>query len=133
MAYHPLVRQLPDDWDVLLLDLPGPSARHGETPSRVRSRVVGGVFGDILKHVDPPYARFGHGVGAIVATEVGRCLAASQRYLVWVGSQAGRHLRLRSTPWYRSRSHGDGHSTACAATGAADASAGTRHFDERLA
>ncbi|GLY91993.1 thioesterase II family protein [Actinoallomurus iriomotensis] len=99
VACRPLVRQLPDDREVLLLDLPGRDGRHGEAPSRVMSRVVDDVFGDILKHVDPPYALFGHGADAIVATQVGRRLAASRRCLVWVG----RHLRLRSTPWYGCR------------------------------
>lgn len=89
VAYHPLVRQRPDGWEVLLLDLPGRGARHGEAPSRVMSRVVDGVFGGILKHVDPPYALFGHRMDAIVATEVGRRLAALHRYLVWVGSRPG--------------------------------------------
>jgi surfactin synthase thioesterase subunit len=85
MIFYPLIRLLPDDWDVLLLDLPGRGSRHGERPDREMSRVVDGVLADVIGHTDGRYALFGHSMGAIVATEVARALSELGRPPVWVG------------------------------------------------
>ncbi|WCN83977.1 thioesterase II family protein [Micromonospora sp. LH3U1] len=85
MAYYPLVGLLPDDWDVLLLDLPGRGSRHGERLSREMTRVVDAVLADVSPQADGRYALFGHSMGAIVAGEVARRLAGQGRPPVWVG------------------------------------------------
>lgn len=85
MVYYPLVRLLPDDWEVLLLDLPGRGSRHGERLTRSMSRVVDGVLADLTGHLTGRYALFGHSMGAIVASEVARRLSGQGRPPVWVG------------------------------------------------
>jgi surfactin synthase thioesterase subunit len=85
MVYYPLVRLLPADWDVLLLDLPGRGSRHGEQPDREMTRVVDRVLADVAPLADGRYALFGHSMGAIVASEVARLLAGQGRPPVWVG------------------------------------------------
>ncbi len=105
-VYHSLIHQLPPDWDLLLLDLPGRGKRHAQTPvedmgelvaravrdvrpwlegRRRRGRgPVGPPEGGILEH-GQPFALFGHSLGAILASEVGRALQAAGIPPVWVG------------------------------------------------
>jgi surfactin synthase thioesterase subunit len=96
-AYHPLARALPEDWDVLLVDLPGRGRRHAEPPVRNMDRLLDKMARDVAHVVsgDTPYALFGHSMGAVVASEVGRRLADRYRPPAWVGV-SGRPAPLTS-------------------------------------
>ncbi|MFY1636708.1 thioesterase II family protein [Solwaraspora sp. WMMB335] len=84
-GYHPLARELPPDWDVLLADLPGRGRRYGEAPYRAMSGAVEEMVHHLSGHTDLPYALFGHSMGAVVATEVGRRMSSLAKVPIWVG------------------------------------------------
>jgi medium-chain acyl-[acyl-carrier-protein] hydrolase len=93
VMYYPLLKGLPADWDLLLLDLPGRGRRHRSPALTDMPSLVDVATCDILPWADAPLALFGHSLGAIVAAEVGRRLEASGAPLVWVGvsSRPGPH------------------------------------------
>ncbi|MGX1881807.1 thioesterase II family protein [Streptomyces sp. NPDC055287] len=84
-AYFPLGRRLPEDWDVLLLDLPGRGKRHADEPLRTMTAMVARATEDILPWAGPPLALFGHSMGAVVAVETARALAERGVRPAWVG------------------------------------------------
>ena len=84
-VYYPFTRELPDDWDLLLLDLPGRGRRFGRAPLRGMDEVITRVVDDLRPWLTGPYALFGHSLGAIVATEAGRTLDSTGSPPVWVG------------------------------------------------
>jgi surfactin synthase thioesterase subunit len=84
-GYHGLARELPPDWDVLLLDLPGRGRRTSEPLLEDIGPLINGAVRDVRAWTDVPYALFGHSLGAIVASEVGRELGAHGTPPRWVG------------------------------------------------
>lgn len=84
-AYYPMARELPDDWALMLLDLPGRGRRHSQPPSPDMTQVVAGAVNDILPWLDTPILLFGHSLGAIVAIEVARQVQALGHGPAWVG------------------------------------------------
>lgn len=84
-AYCPLARRLPPDWDIVLHDLPGHGRRRSEPADRRMVDVVARAAREVAEHTDVPYVLFGHSMGAIVAVETGRLLAACQRPPLWLG------------------------------------------------
>ncbi|MGW3354016.1 thioesterase II family protein [Streptomyces bungoensis] len=101
-VYRPLVHHLPDDWDLLLLDLPGRGRRAGQAPLHAMTDVVATAVADVLPWVDgTPLALFGHSMGAIVALETARSLEGLDRAPVWTGVSgrvAPRFSRPGETP-----------------------------------
>ncbi|GAA3824500.1 alpha/beta fold hydrolase [Streptomyces coacervatus] len=101
-SYHRMGRHLPDDWDLLLYDLPGRGRRHAEPPAGDWATVLRRVLAD-LADLDPsdevPTAFFGHSFGAVVALETARALAEAGRPPVWVGVSG--HLPPSVRPPYR--------------------------------
>lgn len=84
-GYHGLARELPADWDVLLLDLPGRGKRQSEPLLDDMSSLIDRAVRDVYTWTDAPYALFGHSLGAIVASEVGRELCVLGTPPAWVG------------------------------------------------
>ena len=84
-AYFPLARGMPEDWDLLLLDLPGRGKRHKSPPLSEMPALVDLAAADILPWAGPPLALFGHSFGAVVASEVARCLQRRGVRPAWVG------------------------------------------------
>lgn len=84
-AYFPLSQGVPAEWDLLLPDLPGRGRRHRSAPLRDISAIVAQVVEDLLDFADAPLALFGHSMGAVVAVETARSLAAAGARPVWVG------------------------------------------------
>src|SRR3977135_2339774 len=70
--YHPISAQLPEDWELLILDLPGRGKRYAEAPINNTPALVERVVNDVRPWLDVPVALFGHSLGAILAAEVGR-------------------------------------------------------------
>lgn len=84
-AYYPMSATIPSDWDLLLLDLPGRGKRFGERPIDAMADLVARVIEDVHPWVDAPLALFGHSLGAIVASEVGRACEAMGAPPIWIG------------------------------------------------
>jgi surfactin synthase thioesterase subunit len=89
-TYFPLIRTLPAEWDVLLMDLPGRGRRAGERPHSTMPELIAQACRDIEPWLDVPVALFGHSLGAIVAVEVARWMlggpaGGSGKSPVWVG------------------------------------------------
>lgn len=84
-GYHGLSRELPPDWDVLLLDLPGRGRRHAEPLVKDMRALIEQAVCDVREWTDVPYALFGHSLGAIVAAEAGRELGRLGPAPRWVG------------------------------------------------
>ncbi|AVH55786.1 MULTISPECIES: thioesterase II family protein [Streptomyces] len=84
-SYHRMGRQLPDDWDLLLYDLPGRGRRHAEPALRDAAAVLRQVLADLDPWNDAPTAFFGHSFGAVVALETARARAQAGHQPVWVG------------------------------------------------
>ncbi|MFI0241428.1 thioesterase II family protein [Streptomyces sp. NPDC016845] len=85
-AYYPMIRELPQSWELLLLDLPGRGKRHGQQPLEHMDQVVRRAVADMEPWLDGrPVALFGHSFGALVALEVGRVLESMGRTPLWLG------------------------------------------------
>ncbi|MFE3489301.1 thioesterase II family protein [Streptomyces griseus] len=85
-AYHPLGRRLPDDWELLLLDLPGRGKRHTEAPLERMAELAEATADAVMPWTaGPPLALFGHSLGALVAAEAARSLEGRGPGPVWVG------------------------------------------------
>ena len=83
--YHPISAQLPEDWELLILDLPGRGKRHAEAPISDAAELVDVVVNDVRPWLDAPVALFGHSLGAILAAEVGRACERRGAPPVWIG------------------------------------------------
>jgi surfactin synthase thioesterase subunit len=83
--YHPMGAELPPNWELLILDLPGRGKRYTETPVTSLTDLVPLVLEDVRPWLDTPVAFFGHSLGAILAAEVGRACEALGIPPVWVG------------------------------------------------
>lgn len=84
-TYHPMSAELPDAWELLILDLPGRGKRHAEEPICTTPALVARVVDDVRPWLDLPFALFGHGLGAVLAAEVGRACEQLGAPSVWVG------------------------------------------------
>ena len=85
-VYYPLSRELPTDWDLVLLDLPGRGKRHAEPLRQSLPELVELIAGEVRPWTDVPYAIFGHSLGAVIAIEVARALEhGASSPPAWVG------------------------------------------------
>lgn len=83
--YHPMCAELPADWELLILDLPGRGKRYAEAPLTTMPELVERVVEDVRPWLDAPVALFGHSLGAILAAEVGRACESRGTPPIWVG------------------------------------------------
>jgi surfactin synthase thioesterase subunit len=85
-AYVPLAKELPADWDAVLIDLPGRvTSQAASSPWDLRA-VVGRLARDLLPWADAaPLALFGHSLGAALAFETARALHERGVAVAWVG------------------------------------------------
>ena len=96
-AYYPLGRLLPADWELLLLDLPGRGKCHARQPIEDMADLAAWAAETIRPWADgTPLALFGHSLGAVVAHEAARLLAAADAAPVWLGvsgrAAPGQHM-----------------------------------------
>jgi medium-chain acyl-[acyl-carrier-protein] hydrolase len=77
--------RLPPDVEVCGVQLPGRGARFGEAPFREMTCLVDALAPVLQRSIDRPFALLGHSLGALVAFEVARRLAAR-------GAERPRHL-----------------------------------------
>jgi medium-chain acyl-[acyl-carrier-protein] hydrolase len=83
--YYPMSAQLPQNWELLILDLPGRGKRYAQPPLHDLTTLVHRVVEDVRPWLDTPIALFGHSLGAILAAEVGRVCERAAAPLLWVG------------------------------------------------
>lgn len=89
----------PDDIEVLSAELPGREHRLSERPVRRMAPLIRMLLADIP--TDVPYALYGHSMGAWVAFELTRALAAAGRPLprvLGVGARQAPHVLERDPP-----------------------------------
>ncbi|MEU5404184.1 alpha/beta fold hydrolase [Streptomyces sp. NPDC005963] len=89
LQYRNWPAELPDTWDVRLLDAPG----HGLLIDLPPIRDVGHLTDFLLRSIEPdltcPYALFGHSMGAVLTYEISRRIVDQGLPLpVWVGLSA---------------------------------------------
>lgn len=63
-------RTLPDDVEVIAVQLPGREARLRESPLSSIAQMVDSIVPGVLAMTDMPYAIFGHSMGALIAYEL---------------------------------------------------------------
>ncbi|NUS12895.1 MAG: thioesterase [Streptomyces sp.] len=85
-AYFPLSRLLPQDWELLLLDLPGRGKSHTQPPLADMERLAEWAAERVRPWAEgAPLALFGHSLGAVVAHETARLLEAEGTPPAWLG------------------------------------------------
>ncbi|WP_150244393.1 thioesterase II family protein [Nocardiopsis quinghaiensis] len=84
-SFFPLVRELPEDWEPVLYDLPGHGRRRSEDPLGDIPRMVERAVDELERELDGPFALFGHSLGAVVAFETAHALTARGRRPLWLG------------------------------------------------
>ncbi len=102
-VYHPMVRHLPAQWDLLLMDLPGRGRRFAEPVVEDMSTLVEQTVAALRPWLGAPIALFGHSLGAILATEVAWALECEGLAPCWVGVSA--RIAPRHQARYRARLH----------------------------
>jgi medium-chain acyl-[acyl-carrier-protein] hydrolase len=83
--YCPMSTELPPDWELLILDLPGRGKRHAEPLITTMPALIARVAEDVRPWLDVPVALFGHSLGAILAAEAARVCQRLGAPPVWVG------------------------------------------------
>lgn len=71
------IDRLPDDLEVLAVQLPGRENRFREPCVNAMEDIVQALHNDIKKSIEGPFAIFGHSLGSLIAYEVLRALTAS--------------------------------------------------------
>jgi medium-chain acyl-[acyl-carrier-protein] hydrolase len=83
--YRTMSANLPPDWELLALELPGRGTRHAEDPISDMPALIARVLDDVRPWLDVPFALFGHSLGGILAAEIGRACEQLGKAPVWVG------------------------------------------------
>ncbi|WSQ10715.1 alpha/beta fold hydrolase [Streptomyces sp. NBC_01231] len=84
-AFAPLARQLPPEWNILSIDLPGRLLSTGERACRTSAQAVDFLIPTLRPLLKGSYAVFGHSMGALIAFEAARELSRLGIPPVWVG------------------------------------------------
>jgi pyochelin biosynthetic protein PchC len=92
-VYRAWANALPDHVEVLAVQYPGRGDRHAEPGLLSITALADAIAAELSRSVSPPYALFGHSVGAIVAYETAVRLSPAPSQLVVSGRSAPRHTR----------------------------------------
>jgi medium-chain acyl-[acyl-carrier-protein] hydrolase len=96
-TYRPWAQRLPPEIELCAVEPPGRGARLRETPSASLAVLVDGAADAVAAAVEPPYAFFGHSMGALLAFEVARRLPPEH---VFVSGHRAPSLPMRRPPIY---------------------------------
>ena len=80
-VYMPWAKLLPDDVEIVAVQLPGREARFHEAPLTNLVEVMDGIAHAVGANLDKPYMLFGHSLGALIAFELTRRFVAHARPL----------------------------------------------------
>ncbi|MGH8612918.1 MAG: thioesterase II family protein [Gammaproteobacteria bacterium] len=78
-AFHAWPQKLPTTVEVCAVHLPGRGNRFRESPFTQLSPLVQTLTDALLPHLTPPFAFFGHSMGALIGFELARQLRRQQR------------------------------------------------------
>lgn len=100
--YRDWPAHLPDDVEVVSVQLPGRESRFGESAIDSMEVLVGSLLDGLAGYLVPPFAFFGHSMGALIAFELVhrlRPMGMSPVHLFAAGYRAP-HLPSRSPDWH---------------------------------
>lgn len=99
-AYREWAARLPDEVEVVAAALPGREGRIGEPALDSVDALANGVVDGLSRHLDRPFALFGHSMGAVVAFEVIRRLRPMGLEPVhfFASGHKAPHVRTKRTP-----------------------------------
>lgn len=93
---------LPDDVEVVSVQLPGRENRFDEPPIESMEQLVGQLSDELAEYLAAPFAFFGHSMGALIAFELVRRMRPSGLQPVHLFASGCRapHLPSRSPDWH---------------------------------
>ncbi|MER9281586.1 alpha/beta fold hydrolase [Mesorhizobium sp. M0522] len=103
-SFHTWSAYLPEDVELICLDLPGRSKRSAEASIRSIDTLVPMVTQALREYNDRPFVFFGHSVGALVAYEIARSLEKAGRpspFHVVVSAHKSADVPADEPPMYR--------------------------------
>lgn len=77
-SFLPWQTELAPNIEICALQLPGRGARFSEVPYECLTSLARELTRVIANHAEQPFSFFGHSMGALLAFEITRCLAASR-------------------------------------------------------
>ncbi len=101
-SYRDWAAHLPDDVEVVPVQLPGRESRFAEPPIESMGQLVYSLLDGLAGHLIAPFALFGHSMGALIGFELARRLPArglAPVHLFASGCRAP-HLPSRSPDWH---------------------------------
>jgi medium-chain acyl-[acyl-carrier-protein] hydrolase len=96
-TYRPWAQRLPPAIELCAVEPPGRGTRLRETPLDTLAALVDGCLPAVAREVEPPFALFGHSMGALLAFEVARRLAPEH---LFVSGHRAPSLPMRRAPIY---------------------------------
>lgn len=100
--FHTWPADLPDDIEVVGIQLPGHGRRYSEPPLDNMDALLDGLMPALLSATDIPFAFFGHSMGALIACEAAARLEGLGRYAGHLCVSACRppHMPVTPTPMH---------------------------------
>lgn len=91
-TFHSWLKYLPENVEVIAVQLPGRENRFSETPIRDLTKLIDKISIEIEKYLDKPFVFFGHSMGALICVELAYFLSKNQNnmpeYLYVSGRQS---------------------------------------------
>ena len=100
--YRDWPAHLPDEVEVVSVQLPGRESRFTEAPIESMEQLVGPLLDGLASYLTRPFALFGHSMGALIAFELVRRMRPSGLAPVHLFASGRRapHLPRRSPDWH---------------------------------
>jgi medium-chain acyl-[acyl-carrier-protein] hydrolase len=102
-VYRLWAQDIPENWELHSVQLPGRENRIGDTPYTCMDQLVPQLVDELLKHLDRPFVFFGHSMGAAIAFEVARRLQEVYGLIpehLFVSGRSAPHRPLQKSPIY---------------------------------
>lgn len=99
--YRPWLRAAPANVEIRAVELPGRETRMFDPPFRAMTALIPALLEELRAQLEPPFAFFGHSMGALIAFELTRALRiarAPQPARLFLSAHRAPHLRNRRPP-----------------------------------